>query len=120
MKRFFLLSIALIFLSFSSETCYAGCLSGNIYYSGGPVLGYWNTGIFNACGWSRTGGTSGICNIYLGGNVFDPNNYTTGTNGNYVSIVSCPLDAYIWLLILPIVSLGFHYMRRKSLVEIQE
>lgn len=48
---------------------------------------------------------------------------TLGTIYNYAYLtppVLCPLDEYIWILILPMGSLGFRYLRRRSFVHLQE
>lgn len=46
-------------------------------------------------------------------------NYASNTiSTSTFTIVQCPLDDYIWLLILPLGAFGFFYMRKRSLLNL--
>lgn len=123
MGRFVFLSFFII-ISFNvnSQTVYRGCKTGNSInnYTNNTVLGnpYYATFAYSTIAPScpraqTTGSRIGTCNLTSSG-VFG----AQGDLYDYIILnppIDCPLDDYIWILILSLSGLGFYYMRSRSL-----
>ena len=83
-----------------------GVISGALYYPNG--------------GYNAVPAPSGTCRWVRIGNAPNSTNCAFLTNSGNYSLQNCPLDDYIWLLILPLGGLGFYYIGRRSLMHLQE
>ena len=50
----------------------------------------------------------------------DGSGYTLGTSVSYVRFYNCPLDDYIWMLILPLCAFGLCIVRKRNLLILME
>jgi len=98
-----------------------GCLvpSQNKVYTDEGNSNYYDDDTFttNACGWTpnTSGTTCDVCvgGLNPGGNCPGNRVKIPGFEGSF-TMVLCPLDDYIPLLLLAISILGFSYLRRKN------
>jgi len=118
--RYFLIFLFLLSISYQSKAqsgCYVSS-DANIYTSSRSNGTFrYSTGatpILNANCVSVSGT---VCDVYDTFIIVRINE-----RSGYLSTYAfpCPLDNYIWLLILPLGGLGFHYMRKRSLLKLQD
>ena len=73
----------------------------------------------SVCGFQRTGNTNN-CRIYVSGPIANNSSYTlygTHFSNDWEEIVGCPLDEYVWVLI--VVVAGFSFLKVRSVMGFQ-
>ncbi|MES2652167.1 MAG: hypothetical protein V4663_10520 [Bacteroidota bacterium] len=100
-----------------------GCYVGGVLYTGHtPKSGayfYRTSGNITAdCG--VTGTISGSCRLYNSGNTNNNSSYTQYSNSysTSISVVVCPIDDYVWLLMLVVAGFSFFKFRSSLKLEV--
>ena len=102
----------LMFLAVStSANAQAGCIDANrtLIYTNQHTSGYWRTNTFFSpspdCSFIITGGP---CTIGTG------NGSSSGSLGNRSNTQPCPIDDYIWVMMILFGGLGYFVLRKNA------
>jgi hypothetical protein len=120
-----LIKIILLFLLFIislnlSAQIGRGCYVDGVLYTENTAKGnrffYRTSGVLlNDCGFIPTG-NDGNCRLYNGGNINNNNSYTLYEDSfsNDWEVIPCPLDKYVWYLLVSISTFSFFRLRYNS------
>lgn len=90
-----------------------GCYVDGVLYTSNTSKGnrfFYRTpgNLSDPCGYVYTGSNDGQCRLYNSGPVGNNSSYTQYLNnfGNDWDVIACPIDDYVWLLIIALVGLA--------------
>lgn len=114
----------IIVLSFLVNVVHAetirGCYVNGVLYTNNTSKGnryfYRTGGLIAECGFEPTGTNNGICRLYNSGPVSKNSSYTIYNESfnNKWDEINCPIDDYVWPLMILIAMIAIYKFKRQS------